>query len=198
MIEIHIPYAEDGNLGAAYNRILNWAVEPWVLFLDHDVFLRLNPHWYYLCCKAIERRPSTGIFTTWTNRTFANPQTQLVPSQFGNYQSNNIDTHRSIARSVFEFYRYELIQVDKPITGMFMLINVEAVDGVRFDNGFFGIDHKFCNDVLRTNLHINLIAGLYVYHLLDRNEENWIAGQKTSNQLYKERSHVGRREDSSS
>jgi glycosyltransferase involved in cell wall biosynthesis len=65
-IEIRIPWDSGGNLGAAYNRVMQTSVD-WVCFLDHDI-LQLNPNWYLMCCNAVKKvGHDAGWITGMTN-----------------------------------------------------------------------------------------------------------------------------------
>lgn len=169
-IDVRIPYEPGGRLGQDYNRIMATTPCEWVLFLDHDVMLALNPHWYHLCQRAIEQR-RFGLATCWTNAPHSNTGQQWISG------AETIDEHRQIARNVHSQYGYALTDLDKA-SGFFMLVNKQAWSAV---GGFPGVgmfreDWQFCAKLRRAGWAIVRIDGLYVYHAKHR-QESWIEGE---------------------
>jgi GT2 family glycosyltransferase len=168
-IDVRIPYEPGGKLGWDYNRIMNETVHDWVLFLDHDVLLSINPHWYHLCQQAI-RNHTFGMATCWTN----------APHNTGQHWPTSAETiaeHRVVARTIYDMHG-ESVTPLKKASGFFMLINKAAWNAV---GGFPGVgmfreDWQFSARLERKRYSIVRIDGLYVYHAKCR-EESWIHGQ---------------------
>ena len=79
-IDVKIPYEPDDKLAEAYNRAMVNTTAPWVLLLDHDVFLALNPHWYEMCLEVVERVDNdVGMITCVTNGNSDRAQGPGVP-----------------------------------------------------------------------------------------------------------------------
>lgn len=178
-IDCRIPFEPGGQLGADYNRIMNETVYEWVLFVDHDIFLASNPHWYLLCQKAIENYPGAGLFTCWTNNLGRTMQRDPHSPQ-----GHDLQDHIEHARSMFETYQYSCTQIDKA-SGMFLLISKNAWTKV---GGFPGVgifkeDWDFSRRLTRAGFPIYRIDGLYVYHLRDRKRGSWIEGQETTKEI---------------
>jgi hypothetical protein len=65
-IDVRIPFEPGGKLGEDYNRIMRETPHDWVLLLDHDVILSVNPIWYWICQQAIQNY-CFGMATCYTN-----------------------------------------------------------------------------------------------------------------------------------
>lgn len=67
-VETFMPYALDGNLGAAYNRVMRRiGRDDWAIFLDHDVMLTTKV-WYRQIVEAIGVVPEAGVIVAMANR----------------------------------------------------------------------------------------------------------------------------------
>lgn len=178
-IDVRIPFEPGGRLGWDYNRVMNQSESDWVLLLDHDVFLALNPHWYMICQKVIsECEKDVGAFGCYANR-IGNTQ-QLIEGDPSAWD-DGVPRHIEFAKKVFAKHQYSTTQIDR-ITGMFMLIRKEAWRGV---GGFkkltlFGVDTQFSKQLTRGGWKLMRINGLYIYHLRNIRNTSWIEGEKVS------------------
>lgn len=175
LFRTYVPYEEKGILGKEYNQILEGIEEEWVLFLDHDIFLRTNPHWYYICAKTInESDGNVGMFVPCTNR--LGNEEQLHP---GFPKGENIKEHIDFAKRLFSKYQFKTKQISKG-SGMFMLIRKKAwLESGKFPGfSMFQEDYKFCKRLSSAGWKIMRMEGLYVYHLRDRKMDSWIKGEK--------------------
>jgi len=178
-IDVRIPFEPGGRLGWDYNRVMNEAKSDWVLLLDHDVFLALNPHWYMICQKVIsECEDDVGAFGCYASN-IGNLQQRIAGSPSRN--NDAIPKHIEFAKKVFDEFRYSTTQIDR-ITGMFMLIRKAAWKSV---GGFanlriFGADRKFSGQLIKGGWKMMRINGIYIYHFRDIRAKSWIEGEKVS------------------
>jgi len=172
--ECRIPYAEDGNLGAEYNRIMAGARSAVVVLLDHDVLL-VNPHWHHILARIFEDNPAAGMVTCYTNN--IGTRTQRAP---GAPEGHDLAQHRAFARTLWDRNQY----ATTPLTvcsGMLMALRRECWDEVgAFRDGFFAVDTDYSRRVAASRWQMLRADGLYVYHVRERKDGAWIAGQKTS------------------
>lgn len=178
-ISTAIPYAQKGvAIGVEYNRIMNDAKTPWVLLLDHDVFM-LHPNWYRVCQEAIKQQPSAGMFSCYTNNIGCKRQKCA-----GSPEGDDIAVHKAFARQRWEAYRYALTpNKTHYIGGFFMLVNKAAWKeaGGFVETGFYGVDNDFHKRLLDdAHRMVYQIEGLYCYHERNRKDKAWIEGEFTS------------------
>lgn len=163
-IQVIIPWGKNGNLGAAYNRLMD-NVEDWVCFLDHDV-LMLNPNWYHMCLNAIARVGDRAGWITGVTNAIANPY-QL---QSGAPKSDKILNHMEYAKQLYDKYGEKLVLVDSQpphFFSGFMILTHKKVwqDVAGFIDGFLGVDNEYHKALLRCGYQAYVMPGLYMYHL---------------------------------
>lgn len=173
-IDVKIPY-EPNRLVDAYNRSMRETTAPWVLLLDHDVFLALNPHWYDMSLEVINKvnYKNTGLITCTMNGCSDRPQAPDHPIT----KTPNLDEHVEIANCLYQKHGTSL----KPITnylvaGYFMLINRYIWSKLTFTvNGGkkYKLDQYYCQRLLKNRYKIYLMPGLYVYHRRGVRKLNW-------------------------
>ena len=198
MIDVKIPYTLNGNLGKEQNRIISQSQNRWVLSVDHDVLLAVNPHWYYLCVKAINKyatQNKIGIFTCYTNDIGdgVNPHEQRYAS---GVLGDDVYEHVGAAKYVFATNQYQCTDIThtEKFAQFFMLVNKEAWQKAGgFKDGFFDSDRKFAKRIKRAGYKIYRIDGLYVYHMHNVNCKSWIDGQKTRGERWE--NHTERRKN---
>lgn len=187
MIEVHIPYDHTGekNLGRVYNEIMENARFDNILFVDHDVYLRLNPNWYQMCNSYANSigAGKWGWITCWTNRIGCRWQRMRGVDRAG----ENLYPHREIARRIWRKWgkfggRITVIDpkanfesgllTDYP-SGFFMLTNKRAwADVGGFEEGMFEkTDTKYGMALAKKGWEFVRLDGLYVYHAYDREHE---------------------------
>ena len=173
-LECRIPYADDGNLGAEYNRIMANAESDAVVLLDHDVLL-VNPHWHYVLRTIFDSNPSAGLVTCWTNNigTKAQKHRKAPPG-------HDAQVHRSFARRVLESHGCGTTPIPSA-SGMLMALRADCWRDVgAFIDGFFAVDTDYSRRVAKSKWQLLRADGLYVYHVRERSDGPWIEGQKTS------------------
>jgi len=160
-ITTYIPYGINENLANAYNQCILAADTEWVLLLDHDVFISLNPKWYEMCLKAIENvDDSVGMITC------------LEYGRNGfdieGPNSDCLEVHIEYAREVYKKYGNTLVEADdSKMAGFFMLVRKSLNKKYPFlsmGKGVNKIDHNFCKRIMEDDYKIMIMKGLYVYH----------------------------------
>lgn len=177
-IDTRVPYATDTNLGAWYNRALATSAADWVLFADHDVYLATNPHWHHVLSGVIERNPDAGLITCWTNRIGRKLQRHRSAPK-----SDDLREHRAFARRMWEGNAYGVTPIPS-CSGMLMCVRRQAWEeaGPCID-GFFHVDSDLSRKIAASRWQLLRADGLYVYHLYNRSEPSWIAGERVSMEI---------------
>jgi GT2 family glycosyltransferase len=178
-IDVRIPYEPGGKLGWDYNRIMMETPHNWVLFLDHDVFLALNPNWYHICQQVIENQPNVGVFTCKTNAHHSNTGQQEVNAP----GTDNIFEHLEYSRKIWNEKQYTCSDIEKT-SGFFMLVNKKAWKKAEGFPGkaMFKEDWDFSRKVKNAGYRLVLIEGLYVYHMKKR-VGSFIEGMDTTKEI---------------
>jgi len=161
-MDIRIPYFENMQLGRAYNRAMK-TVKDWVLFVDHDLMLPLNPHYYSICKNAINTLGhKAGWITCKTNRIACGSQLES-----GAPKGDNIIDHIGYAKNLWKQHKdtYTLCN-GTPFSGFFMLTHKKAWEDVGgFKDGFLGVDNDYYNKLKENGYGTYVLNGVYVYHL---------------------------------
>lgn len=166
-IPVLIPYAPNGMIGAAYNNVMK-LIEDWVLFIDHDILLGLNPYWYEICNNAISAiGHNAGWLTCYTNRIGCS--LQKAPDV--NTISDDIRYHQMYARNLYKLNKGKLTDVTnipgKKFSGMFILTHKKAwsdAKGFPENIGFFGVDCEYYTRLKQAGYKTLIMKDLYVYH----------------------------------
>lgn len=167
-IDTKIVYEPGEMLSHAYNRAMAATSAEWVLFIDHDVLLACNPHWYETCLSAINQLESekVGWITARCNR-IACPGQKYLPGR----QSDDIIKHIEIAKELYKKEGDSVVPYtsDYPLGGFFILTNKtawNAVSGFKdMDAGIFSVDNRYDADLRKKGFGLFLLTGLYFYHL---------------------------------
>lgn len=163
-IEIKIPWGKDGNLGAAYNRLMR-TVDDWVCFLDHDI-LQLNPNWYHMCLDAVTKvGHSAGWITGTTNAIACSLQHKPTAPR-----NHNLMAHMDFAKQQYNTHgnKLELIapKVPLPFSGFMILTHREAWQETGgFIDGFLGVDNDYYKKIEGLGYDRYVMPGLYMYHI---------------------------------
>lgn len=167
-MDIRIPYFEDMQLGRAYNIAME-TVNDWVLFVDHDLMIPLNPYYYNACKMAIhELGHRAGWITCKTNRiACASQLCREAP------KTNDIFEHMRHAKQLWRKHGKAYIKQNEggkangaPFSGFFMLTHKKAWQDVGgFKDGFLGVDNDYYKKLLEYGYDTYVLQGVYVYHL---------------------------------
>lgn len=182
-IDVRIPYEPGGKLGEDYNRIMKETSHNWVLFLDHDVFLSLNPNWYHICQQVIENEKKVGMFTCKTNAHHSNTGQQDPDAP----KDSDLLQHLEFSKKVWGENQYSCSKIDK-ISGFFMLVNKKAWEkaGGFPGKAMFKEDWDFSRKVKKAGYELKIINGLYVYHMKKR-VGTFIDGEDTTKEIKRKR-----------
>jgi GT2 family glycosyltransferase len=174
ILDARIPYSPDANLGQHYNETMKSSASDWTVFVDHDVFLA-NPHWHHILSTVIRENPKAGLITCWTNR--IGRALQRHPKA---PKGDDVRHHRGFAKALFERHGFAVSKISS-CSGMIMCIRREAWEHVGgCKNGFFDVDSDLSRKIAASPYQVLRANGLYVYHLYNRSEPSWIAGERVS------------------
>jgi GT2 family glycosyltransferase len=163
MIHIKIPFAEDKNLGRAYNQAFADVPDgDWVCLIDHDV-LFLTPDAINLMYEYVRSFPETGIFTCYTNRIHPLSVEQLLNGQVS--ENFSIDFHTQLAYNQKRF-GVTVTEIKHVISGFLMLVSKKTWEKIKFpEHGkCLGVDNLFSQGVLNEGKKIYRMDSLYVWH----------------------------------
>jgi GT2 family glycosyltransferase len=163
MIHIKIPFAEDKNLGRAYNQAFEGVGEnDWVCLIDHDV-LFLTPDAIGLMHEYVRSYPETGIFTCFTNRIHPLAADQLLNGQLS--ENTCMNFHMQLAYNQKRF-GIKVTEINHVISGFLMLVSKKTWDKIKFpEHGkCLGVDNLFSQSVMNEGKKIYRMDSLYVFH----------------------------------
>lgn len=159
MILCMTPFAEDLNLGKAYNEAMALLPEDgWAVFLDHDAAWTTR-RWWHQVREAIDFRPDAGAFTAVTNR--------IAPrwQQVGDKDNHDIVRHRRYGAERTRVRTLLDITDTMGFGGVVIVISKRAWSGVGgFVDGMLCVDHRMHFALRDAGLRVYLLEGLYVYH----------------------------------
>lgn len=172
-IETKIPYEPGHRLADAYNRAMRESSAPWVLLLDHDVYLACNPHWYEISLEVVGSfHNDVGMVTCKMNGCKNRPQDPMIPIT----KETDLAVHEGIAHNLFKRWGSSLMEVKTNlVAGYFMLVNRQIWKEIPFSprNGRYKVDQTFAGDLLKNDYKIYVMNGLYVYHRRGGRKINW-------------------------
>lgn len=159
-----IPFAEDQNLGAAYNAEMDALPEGgWACLLDHDVMFTTKM-WYSQMLAAIHTKPE-GTFTGLTNRISITEGWQIP--QGVDRDNHNVMYHRALGHKLMQqpFKLEDVTGAYQPTRGFCLVVSKSTWRKVGgFPDGLLGVDFGF-HFRLRANLcPLYCIRNLYLYH----------------------------------
>lgn len=163
MIQIKIPFAEDKNLGRAYNLAFEGVPEgDWVCLIDHDI-LFLTPDAINLMYEYTRSFPETGIFTCYASRIHPLSKDQLLNEQVS--ENTSFDFHEQIAYNQKRF-GITVSEINHMISGFLMLVSKKTWNEIKFSESgkCLGVDNDFSQKVLERGKKIYRMNSLYVWH----------------------------------
>lgn len=172
-MDIRIPYYKNMELGRAYNIAME-TVKDWILFVDHDLMLSLNPYYYSICKNAInELGHQAGWITCKTNRIACSMQLDTEAPK-----NDDILSHMKYAKRLWSKHgdKYTCCTQNTkstPFSGFFMLTHKRAWEEVGgFQDGFLGVDNDYYRKLINNGYDTYVLNGVYVYHLY-KNKKLW-------------------------
>lgn len=163
--EVIIPYGNNGDLGAAYNRAMERAKD-WVCFFDHDI-LQVNPNWYKIITDAIEKIGRGAGFLTATCNAIACSEQLRKEAPAG----HDIIDHMNFAKRVQQKYGTTPAQIDPrkmqiPFSGFMIATHKGAWRAAGgFKSGFLGVDNHYHIAIANAGYSSWILPGLYMYHI---------------------------------
>lgn len=156
-----MPYAEDCNLGKAYNQAMELLPEDaWGILLDHDAMFTTRD-WYRQIAEAIRFKPDAGAFVAVTNRIDAVWQR----AQEADPENHDIGYHTAIGLERLKRRTLLDITDTKGFGGVCFAVskkNWRLAGG--FADGLLCVDHSLHFGLQRAGRRIYLLESLYCYH----------------------------------
>lgn len=159
MILVTVPYAEDLNLGRAYNEAFGLVgPDDWLCLLDHDMQFT-TPLWRRQLREAVAVEPD-GCFTAITNRMAS--RWQVAPEA---PRGDDMLQHRAIGQQRLKVRTLLDVTDTQGWGGVLMLVSKRAwLDAGGFVDGLLCVDHMFHYALRGAGHKVWLIESLYVYH----------------------------------
>lgn len=166
-IPVYIPWCDHGQIGKAYNDLMEKYVEDWVIFIDHDVLL-VNPLWHDICMATIKKvGHAAGLISCFTNRIGC--RFQKAPGV--DRKIDDIRYHRDYARKLYQKNEGKIKDLTLAsggrYSGMFILTHKQAwkdSGGFNESAGFFNVDCRYYTAIKNAGYRIYRMDALYVYH----------------------------------
>lgn len=155
------PYAQDGNLAAAYNQAIASLPGDWFLFTDADIMF-LSPRYGHLIESVIAANPRAGLITCVTNRIGAASQL----TEHGLMKTDSLLELRRLALERWKTYGSTVTPIKAPASGFLMLFprsTWERVGGFK-GQGLLEVDWRFSREVEAAGLPLLRMEGLLVAH----------------------------------
>lgn len=156
------PFAEDRNLGRAYNDAMSLLPEDgWAIMVDHDVMLGLTRDWFRLVREAVDFLPEAGAFVAVTNRIDASWQR----AEEAERENHDIGYHTELALK--RLARRTLLDITetKGFGGVaFALSKAAWREAGGFADGLLCVDHSMHFRLRDAGRRIYLLESWYVYH----------------------------------
>ena len=170
MLYFFTPYSFNKKLFEAFDSYMNLISDPndWVCFMDGDTAFLL-PDFGHQIEHYIKAWPETGLFTCYASRCHYNCQLY----KYADAENTNIIYHRLKAEEVFRQFNGQVKEINRRIAGHLMVIQKKTwlmirreVKETAADKNILGVDTKISNAILKTNLKIRLMKGIYIFHYL--------------------------------
>lgn len=156
------PYADDKNLGRAYNQYCRLVPDDdWICLMDGDSMF-LNSNWGHIAKKYIRLFPQTALFIPVTNRVGKHSQC------YGDKRSEdpNIINHKILAdKAAKKFQVKNMNHVQWPSMPCFIFSKKmwKLVGGFDETGRILGVDVKFSEKVMQHGDCLKM-NGLYLFH----------------------------------
>lgn len=164
---ITIPWAADGNLGAAYNTAANLYLKAGCThlpFMDHDVMM-LARDWHALLAENIERYPDAGLFTCRVNMQWHGQRSQSLHIE----QDLNIEQQLDVAAQLRKAHGTEARKIGvkghELISGFFFCVHIKRfLDAGGAPDGFLGVDNEIHKRLHEAGYPAYVIEGMLCWH----------------------------------
>lgn len=161
MIFVAMPYADDMDLGAAYNAVFELLPDDaWACLLDHDMAFTTG-RWRIQLDEAIRAQPR-GTFTAMTNRMSARWQVAPESAQ----ARDDFALHRRVGQARLRVRTLLDVTDTQGWGGVLMLLSKRAwARAGGFASGLLCVDHMMHYALKADGERVWCIEGLYVYHV---------------------------------
>lgn len=159
-VQCAIPYADDRNLGRAYNEFMQMLPEGgWGILLDHDAMFTY-PEWHRQIVAHIKAHPE-ACFVPRTNRIKC-PYMRYVLSN----DTDDIAFHRRVGETLANSpHKTDDVSKEREPAGLCMVISKAAWQKVGgFPQGLHYCDRMFWLSIKQVGIPIFLMHDVYVYH----------------------------------
>jgi hypothetical protein len=170
MLYFFTPYSFDKKLFEAFDSYMSLISDPndWVCFMDGDTAFLMSGYGHQIQ-NYIKAWPDTGLFTCYASR--CHYACQRYPDS--DMENFSILYHRQKAEEVFNIYNGQIVEINRRIAGHLMIIQKKTwlmirqeVKETAADKNILGVDTKISNVILKANLKIRLMKGIYIFHYL--------------------------------
>lgn len=170
MLYFFTPYSFNKKLFEAFDSYMNLVTDPndWICFMDGDTAFLL-PDFGHQIKSYIDAWPETGLFTCHASRCHYNCQKYI----YADDSNTDILYHRLKAGEVYRQFNGQVTEINRRIAGHLMVIQKKTWLLVRQEvketaagKNILGVDTKISNAILRANLKIRLMKGIYLFHYL--------------------------------
>jgi FkbM family methyltransferase len=161
VLQASVPYADDRNLGRAYNAVMAALPEDgWAILIDHDAVFT-TPEWHRQVAAAVLQYPQ-GCFAPVTNRIKC--PFQQVPDV--DPDNHDMTYHRSVgARLMANLTLTDVTQDERTPSGVVMVLSKAAWrEAGGFPNGLHYVDRLMWEALRMVGRHTYIMQGVYVYH----------------------------------
>ena len=170
MLYFFTPYSFNKKLFEAIDSSMELICNPedWICLLDGDTAFLL-PDFGHQIQGYIDTYPETGLFTCYASRCHYNCQLY----KYADAENTNIIYHRLKAEEVLRQFNGQVEEINRRIAGHLMVIQKKTwlmirreVKETAADKNILGVDTKISNAILKANLKIRLMKGIYIFHYL--------------------------------
>jgi GT2 family glycosyltransferase len=174
MLYFFTPYSFGKKLFEAIDSYMNLIHDPedWICLLDGDTAFLLSDFGHQIQ-SYIDTYPDTGLFTCFASR--CHYSCQLY--EYSDPNNTDIQYHRTKAEEVYCRYNGRVKEINRRIAGHLMVIQKKTWLIIReevlqnsTEKLILGVDTKISNAILKANLKIHLMRGIYIFHYLRLSE----------------------------
>jgi GT2 family glycosyltransferase len=161
-VNIMTPYAQDKNLGKAYNEAMRQIDDhDWACLIDYDVMFLTSDAGKILHDYAL-RFPDAGMLTCYTNRIHPSSP-QLLGRKLS--EDDQVSAHIQTAERMRAFL-YKATELRGNVSGFLMLIKKSVWRHVQFTEELkcLGVDTDYWKRLKAAGYSILRMDGLYVFH----------------------------------
>lgn len=153
------PYAQDGNLGAAYNRAADGlGPDDWVALMDGDSMFT-SPIWGKRISATIAKNEDKfDIFAPVTNRL------NSLQQRYGLFECRDLVDLHDKEEQAWEKFNTKCREAYDPPAGLMMIMRKWVLDTIQFKNGLVFIDTDFMIRAKQFGLRIGIMDGVHITH----------------------------------